>query len=550
MSPLTPAIGIVVGNRYELTSRVAGGGMGEVWAARDQVLGRTVAVKLLRAQHAGDPTFLQRFRTEARHAASLSHPGIASVYDYGEDDGAAYLVMELVPGEALSTRLQREGALAPAVAIPLLQQSAAALQAAHSAGLVHRDVKPANLLITPDDHVKITDFGIARLGDDAGITRTGEVMGTAQYLSPEQALGQTATPASDVYSLGVVAYEMLAGRRPFDADSSVAIAMAHVQRAPELLPAAVPPAIAAVVLQALSKDPAQRPPTAAAFGQALGSALASPDTVVLPVTAPVAAALPPVGEDPVDRTAVLRPAAPVYAAPAAELVAAAPVAAAPLPAKSRPLGGLLLGLLAAAAVVAVVLALLSQRDPGGNTPAGGTTSTAPATVETTPAASPTSRTATQTPTPTTPTVTPTTTAPTTSAPATTTTPTTDPASPPPTTPPDGDTGGASITVDPTTYIGQPQDDVRGDLEALGLKTRVDRVRTDSAAEGTVLALSPAGPFRPDDTVTLQVAQKPPGKDDDDDKDTQGGTEQGQAEQDGTQQGGTQQAEDEPSKDDG
>jgi serine/threonine-protein kinase len=258
MSPLIPAVGIVVGNRYELTSRVAGGGMGEVWAARDQVLGRTVAVKLLRAQHADEPTFLHRFRTEARHAASLSHPGIASVYDYGEDDGAAYLVMELVPGEALSTRLQREGALAPAVAVPLLQQSAAALQAAHSAGLVHRDVKPANLLITPDDHVKITDFGIARLGDDAGITRTGEVMGTAQYLSPEQALGQSATPASDVYSLGVVAYEMLAGRRPFDADTSVAIAMAHVQRAPEPLPAAVPPAIAAVVLQALSKDPAQR----------------------------------------------------------------------------------------------------------------------------------------------------------------------------------------------------------------------------------------------------------------------------------------------------
>jgi serine/threonine-protein kinase len=543
MSPLIPAVGIVVGNRYELTSRVAGGGMGEVWAARDQVLGRTVAVKLLRAQHADEPTFLHRFRTEARHAASLSHPGIASVYDYGEDDGAAYLVMELVPGEALSTRLQREGALAPAVAVPLLQQSAAALQAAHSAGLVHRDVKPANLLITPDDHVKITDFGIARLGDDAGITRTGEVMGTAQYLSPEQALGQSATPASDVYSLGVVAYEMLAGRRPFDADTSVAIAMAHVQRAPEPLPAAVPPAIAAVVLQALSKDPAQRPPTAAAFGQALGSALASPDTVVLPVTAPVAAPLPPLREDPVDRTAVLRPAAPVYAAPAAEPVAAAPLPAAPSPAKSRPLGGLLLGLLAAAAVVAVVLALLNQPDQGG-TPAGGTTSTAPATVGTTPAAPTTSRTATrtQTPTPTTPTVTPTTTAPTTSAPTTTATPTTNTASPPPTT--DGDTGEASITVDPTTYVGQPQDDVRGDLEALGLKTRVDRVRTDSAAEGTVLALSPAGPFRPDDTVTLQVAQSPPGKDDDD-QDTQGS-----GEQDRAPQGGTEQAEDEQSKDDG
>ena len=314
MTPLHPAPGLRVGDRYELTSRIAGGGMGEVWAARDDVLGREVAVKVLRGEHADDPAYLARFRTEARHAASLSHPGIASVYDYGEVDGVSYLVMELVPGEPLSARLTREGALPTAVAVPLLQQAATALQAAHTVGLVHRDVKPANLLITPEQQVKITDFGIARLGGDDPVTRTGEVMGTAQYLSPEQAVGRPATSASDVYSLGVVAYEMLAGRRPFEAESPVAIAMAHVSREPDPLPVTVPAPLAAVVLAALAKDPADRPPSAADLGDALGRALrgdpgaaatqliAAPvdRTQVLPVVAPARATATSMGPAPRD----------------------------------------------------------------------------------------------------------------------------------------------------------------------------------------------------------------------------------------------------------
>ena len=312
MSPLHPSAGLRVGGRYLLTELVATGGMGEVWRAEDAVLGRVVAVKLLRREYAADDAFLGRFRAEARHAASLSHPGIAQVFDYGEDEGTAYLVMELVPGEPLSARLQRETALPAAVAVPLLQQAAGALDAAHATGLVHRDVKPGNLLITPDERVKITDFGIARAGDQAPLTRTGEVMGTAQYLSPEQAMGRQASPASDVYSLGIVAYETLSGRRPFEADTAVAIALAQVNNAPDPLPASVPPAVAAAVLQALAKDPAERPASAGAFADSLGAALqgvpptalgaaaaAGGATTVLPPVPP--SELPPVAL-PVDST--------------------------------------------------------------------------------------------------------------------------------------------------------------------------------------------------------------------------------------------------------
>lgn len=299
MSVTRPEPGLRVGGRYVLTDHVADGGMGEVWKADDDVLGREVAVKLLRREYAADESFLARFRGEARHAASLTHAGIAQVYDYGEVDRVAYLVMELVPGEPLSARLARDGALTAAEAIPLLQQTADALEAAHRTGLVHRDVKPGNLLITPQGRVKITDFGIARAGDQVPLTRTGEVMGTAQYLSPEQAMGQTATPASDVYALGIVAFEALSGRRPFDAETPVATALAQVNRPPPPLPDTVPPAVTAVVLAALAKEPADRPPSAAALGQALVDALdgRGPATVVTPGPALGPAGLNPTGPD-------------------------------------------------------------------------------------------------------------------------------------------------------------------------------------------------------------------------------------------------------------
>ncbi|WP_183101365.1 serine/threonine-protein kinase, partial [Nocardioides pelophilus] len=214
-------------HRYRLDERIATGGMGVVWRATDTRLNRPVAVKVLKHEYADDPQFRSRFETEARNAGALHHPGIASVYDYssnpgGPDDTASpYLVMELVEGEPLSALLQQARVQArtldPAVVRDLLTQTADALAVAHRAGIVHRDVKPANLIVTPDRRVKVTDFGIARAADDAQITRTGAVMGTPQYLSPEQARGNPSTPASDVYSLGVVGFECLTGRRPFDA---------------------------------------------------------------------------------------------------------------------------------------------------------------------------------------------------------------------------------------------------------------------------------------------------------------------------------------------
>src|SRR3954447_18516516 len=181
---------LTIADRYTLVQRIAVGGMGEVWRAQDSVLERDVAVKVLKEEFAADPTFLQRFRNEARHTAALSHPGIANVFDYGEVGDMAYLVMELVDGEPLSTILGRDGTLTPAATLEVVGQAGLALQAAHEAGVIHRDVKPGNILIRPDGVVKVTDFGIARVVDAAPVTQTGMVVGTAAYLSPEQASGR------------------------------------------------------------------------------------------------------------------------------------------------------------------------------------------------------------------------------------------------------------------------------------------------------------------------------------------------------------------------
>jgi len=259
---MRPSTGQVYGNRYELVSRIAIGGMGEVWQASDTVIGRTVAIKILKDEYLGDPGFRERFRAEARHAAMVNHDGIANVFDYGEEDGKAYLVMEMVPGEALSTILERERVLPPEKVLSIVSQTALALHQAHLAGLVHRDVKPGNLLITPDGEVKITDFGIARLADQVPLTATGQVMGTVQYLAPEQASGKPASPATDIYSLGIVAYEALAGRRPFRGESQVSIAMAHIKEAPPELPVTIPEEVRRLVMSCLEKKPEARPRTA------------------------------------------------------------------------------------------------------------------------------------------------------------------------------------------------------------------------------------------------------------------------------------------------
>jgi serine/threonine protein kinase len=266
---MNPEAGMTLGSRYTLTDRIAAGGMGDVWRATDSVLGREVAVKVMRPNAAEDPTFANRFRDEARHSAGMSHQNIATVYDYGEDDGTAYLVMELVDGEPLSQIIAR-GPMNPDQVRGIVGQAALALAAAHAAGVVHRDVKPANILITPDGRVKLTDFGIARAADGASHTRTGEVLGTPQYLSPEQALGRGATGASDLYALGIITQEMLTGRKPFDAGSAVATALAQVNDPPPPLPDWVPSDLRRVVEQSLAKDPSARPTSAAAVAAGLG----------------------------------------------------------------------------------------------------------------------------------------------------------------------------------------------------------------------------------------------------------------------------------------
>jgi eukaryotic-like serine/threonine-protein kinase len=257
----------LLAGRYRLTDRIAAGGMGEVWRGEDVLLNRAVAVKLLPTGRAGDESFLARFRAEARYAASLSHPGIARVYDYGEsaEFGGAYLIMELVQGEPLSAILARAGRLSPDATLDIIGQAARALDAAHQAGIVHRDIKPGNLLVAGGGTTKITDFGIAtavRAAQASHLTETGMVMGTAMYVSPEQATGAPVDASSDIYSLGVVAYECLAGHVPFMASEPLAIAYAHKHAPIPALPPDVPQPVADLVYDMLAKTPAGRPASA------------------------------------------------------------------------------------------------------------------------------------------------------------------------------------------------------------------------------------------------------------------------------------------------
>jgi serine/threonine-protein kinase len=255
----------VLDDRYTLIERIASGGMGEVWRGADQILGRPVAIKMLAAVHAGDEQFRARFRAEARFASSLAHPGITRVFDYGEDSplGGPYLVMELVDGQPLSEILERYGRLEPYVVLDIVAQAARALEAAHRAGIVHRDIKPGNLLIMADGTTKITDFGIAKATlQDVSLTATGIVLGTALYVSPEQATGQPLTGSTDVYSLGVVAYECLAGDPPFVAEQPLAIAIMHKHEPVPPLPNDVPRPVADLVYAMLAKNPEDRPESA------------------------------------------------------------------------------------------------------------------------------------------------------------------------------------------------------------------------------------------------------------------------------------------------
>lgn len=283
------APGVKLGNRYRLDERIASGGMGDVWRGIDEVLGRTVAVKSMLPALLDEPGFAERFRGEARTMATINHPGVVDVYDYGSDQQIAFLVMEYVEGDALSRTLSRVGRLTPSRTMLLLAQAADALQAAHDKGIVHRDVKPGNLLVRPNGTLVLTDFGIARSALVGQLTAAGAVLGTASYISPEQATGGVATPASDVYALGVVAYQCLSGRRPFEGDNPLEIAMKHVQEAPRPLPADIPPPVRALVERAMAKDAGGRWPSASSLAVAArqaATAPAGPTASIGPTAAP------------------------------------------------------------------------------------------------------------------------------------------------------------------------------------------------------------------------------------------------------------------------
>lgn len=268
----------LIDNRYRLVELLGSGGMAEVYLARDGVLERDVALKVLRRQYASDEEFVERFRQEARSAARLSHPNIVSVYDQGRsegDDGASYYIaMEYVPGGTLRDRIRQEGALAPDEAAGVALQVAEALRAAHERGVIHRDIKPQNVLLTEGgDAAKVTDFGIARAASAATrMTRTGIVLGTAGYMSPEQAKGEPVGPPSDLYSLGAVLYEALTGNLPYEAESALGQAVKHISEPPpsprEANPE-VPEALDAVTVKLLAKDPEERYPSAAALAEDL-----------------------------------------------------------------------------------------------------------------------------------------------------------------------------------------------------------------------------------------------------------------------------------------
>ena len=466
----------LLGGRYELGSLLASGGMGRVWRARDTVLNRAVAVKILRSEFTDDPGFRTRFRSEAQHAAVMVHPNIASVFDYGEvaapgtQETVAYLVMELVDGESLAHLLRRERRLGPELTLSIVRQTAAALAAAHAAGIVHRDIKPGNVLVAPDGIVKITDFGVAWSAASVPLTRTGQVIGTAHYLSPEQAQGDKAAPASDVYALGAVAYECLAGRRLFDGESSVQIVLRQIRDEPDPLPGDVPPELRELVMRALAKDPAVR--------YADGAALkAAADRVDLTAASPTGTAVLdlPLGALPTAPVPAASGMPPLRGPRTAEQTVVAPAP----PVEERRRGsraGLWVLVGALLAVVGVVAGLTLLGDGGDPAPR--------------PSAAPT---------------------PTTSASA----------SPTPTASSSAPAPPSTVGVAARDYVGRPVEEARVALTALGLQVAIEPVTTADVPEGTVTAVAPDGEVPLDGTVTLTYAvapaASPPPADEGDDK---------------------------------
>jgi eukaryotic-like serine/threonine-protein kinase len=360
--------GRVLGDRYAVGELLGRGGMAEVYLATDQVLDRPVAVKVLGGWLAHDGTFVERFRREALASARISHPNLVAVFDTGSEDGVHYIVMEHVRGETLADVLRRDGRLPPNRATKIATSVADALGVAHAAGIVHRDVKPANVMLTPDGSTKLMDLGIARSMDGESITRTSSILGSAGYISPEQARGDPVDRRSDIYSLGCVMYEMLTGRRLFEADDPLAVAYKHVHEAPippTSLEPSVPPTLEAVTLRALEKDAAARFQTAADMKAALDDR-----APLAPVTATTTPAL--------EATTTL-PVAPTGTLPRR----------ADRPPRRRPLIPILLGLAALALLAALAFAAFdsdprpaaTQRPSPSSTPSTPAPTTPPPTTQ-------------------------------------------------------------------------------------------------------------------------------------------------------------------------
>ncbi|MBG6065756.1 serine/threonine-protein kinase [Micromonospora ureilytica] len=324
---------VVLSGRYRLDERVATGGMGDVWRASDLILGRQVAVKVLLPALVSDPDFIARFRAEARIMAALRHPGIVQVFDCGEDDlpgggRADYLVMEFVAGEPLSKRIEAAGRLDVAETMSIVAQAAAALNAAHRGGIVHRDVKPSNLLVQEDGTVVLVDFGVARSTDITSITSTNAVPGTALYMAPEQAAGRPVSGATDIYALGAVTYCCLTGSPPFTGDNPLQVAVRHLDDEPPELPHDIPEAVRALVSRALAKDPLERFSSGSAMSEAARTAVTGgepPTAMATPVAlrdaGPGTRTDVPAGAAVANRSQAARRRGPLVGAAAAMLVA-------------------------------------------------------------------------------------------------------------------------------------------------------------------------------------------------------------------------------------